>query len=60
MGCICLLTLNIETSASQTATDAEAQRETWSMMVAVGVKGSFQTVPGGSTTSLFVSVVPNY
>lgn len=44
---ICLLPLLIGTSASETATDAEAQRERWRAMAALGVDASCQVVGGG-------------
>lgn len=52
-GCsICLLPLLIGTSASQTATDAEAHRERWRAMVLLGVDASCQVVAGRFSTSV--------
>lgn len=52
-GCsICLLPLLIGTSASQTATDAEAHRERWRAMVLLGVDASCQVVAGRFGTSV--------
>lgn len=52
-GCsICLLPLLIGTSASQTATDAEAHRERWRAMVLLGADASCQVVAGRFSTSV--------
>lgn len=60
-GSTCLLPLLAGTSASQTTTDAEAQRGMSSEMVVVGVDVSSQTVAGRSTiTPSLISLLFKY
>lgn len=56
----CLLPLLIGTSASETATDAEAQRERWRAMVVVRVDVSCQVADWRFTTSQLTTATFHY